>query len=79
MSGEKKRYVVSLMAKSGTLEERLRDSTVVIADDIEEADANANEWLKTQAKGRDATHEGDVLQIVENGRVVRTVPLKVRS
>jgi len=64
-------YLATLMIAHGTSEEVTRDTIAIAAVDESGAIEKAREWAKTRAV------DGDVLQILQNGGVIRSFPLKI--
>jgi hypothetical protein len=65
------RYIVALLIKPSTPDELTRDSVEISALEDEEAVQKAKEWAKGRAM------DGDILQVVKDGRAVKSIPLKV--
>jgi hypothetical protein len=65
------RYIAVLSVAPGTNEEATRDTTFIHAVDDVDAVQKAEEWARERAV------DGDVLQIVKDGRGIKSIPLRV--
>jgi hypothetical protein len=66
-------YIVSLLVNAGTTHETMRDTCVIHAVGDYEATEEAEKWAGERAI------DGDELQIVKNGHVIRSIPLGVSN
>lgn len=68
-----KRYIATIVNKPGTAKETTRDTAEILVADDDEAVRQAQEWLRRSGAARD----GDFLLVVENGRGVRSIELRI--
>lgn len=59
--------------QTGTAQETTRDTAEILVADDDEAIRQAQEWLRRSGAARD----GDFLLVVENGRGVRSIELRI--